>query len=266
MSNTITPAEHMRLNGYAVYRSIFTPDEIEKLRSTIANHFTSAGKYFEFGKIQPDAFGKISEIRWACSHPPLVAAFHECTGIDDLRYTYHSDVHMNALSNWHTDTQAYFTPKEVLVDDFRVYKVGIYLQDHLENGQGLTVCEGSHLTGAINPENTKTLSTKAGDVIIFDVRIYHHGDMKNFAERVVNKITKNGAVNFRVGKIIRKLTNRADKLSLFFTYGANNEMTREFSIRNMKRQNRQNGVADGVERDEAMAAFLAASNVQAISL
>lgn len=259
-------SEQMREKGYVTFKSVLTPEEIDKLRKAVSNYFEKEGRYLDFGKTQPDAFAKLPDIRWVLCHEGILDAVRKAIGSDDLRYTYHSDIHKNVLGNWHTDTQAYFTAEEVLTDQFRVFKVGIYLQDHSENTQGLTVCEGSQDTGVIDSVHVKPVPTSAGDIIVFDVRILHHGDMKNFAEKVIGKVVRSNGVKYRINSWTRAMLGRTDKLSLFFTFGVNNGTTREFAVRNMARQNKQNGVSSGVESDLELAELLKKSSVTPVSV
>ena len=235
--------EKVLKDGYVVLPGLFTEQEIESLRKDVKEYFETAGRLANFGLTQPDAMSRIPSIRWLLYHEKLLAAFREVAGRDDIQFTFHSDAHSNLLGDWHTDTQAYFKPEEVRDDDFQVFKAGIYLQDHLgHNAQGLTVSEGSHLSAKVENERVKPLPSRAGDVIIFDVRLFHHGDRIRFFEKVCNRIIPSDAAKARLGILLRRLMGRKEKLSIFFTFGAPNEHTTEFSKRNMVRQNKQNRI------------------------
>lgn len=235
--------EQVVRNGYATFAQVLTPEEVERIRTAVVNFFEQSGIPRFFGKTQPDAFSRIPEIRWLITHPKILAAVCQCAGRDDIQFTFHSDCHMNMLSGWHTDTEAYFTSEESAPEDFQVFKVGIYLQDHLHDNQGLTVSEGSHLPpNRLLRDRIKALNTRAGDIIVFDVRLWHAGDQTNFLEKVFNKLAPNEDIKYRAGLLFRLLSGRKQKVSVFFTYGAPNQYTLEFSRRNMIRQNKQNGI------------------------
>ena len=119
---------------------------------------------------------------------------------DRIRYVHHFDVHLNmpGAKGWHSDVQnIYYEGGKHLTNDqggvwnendenYGVYRMAIYLQDH-RNGGGLSVVPASHLI----PENEHKLfnnininqfedpfyiPTKAGDCILFDVRLLHKGE------------------------------------------------------------------------------------------
>lgn len=235
--------ERVLRDGYATFSGVLTPEEVQKVRAAVVRFFDGAGRLYDFGKTQPDAFARVPEIRWLITHPKILAAVRQAAGRDDIQFTFHSDCHMNMLSGWHTDTGAYFKTEEVAPEDFQVYKVGIYLQDHVENGQGLTVSEGSHVAPNRRlDDRIKPLHTRAGDIIVFDVRVWHVGDEKRLFEKVFGKVAPSEAVKYKAGFLFRRLTGRQEKVSVFFTYGVPNRHTLEFSRRNMARQNKQNGI------------------------
>lgn len=237
----------MLRDGYVTFKGVLSPKEVEQVRGEIYKFFDKAGRFYDFGKTQPDAFSQVPKIRWLITHPGVLAAVRSAAGTDEIQFTFHSDCHMNMLSGWHTDTGAYFKSDEVAPKDFQVFKVGIYLQDHMVNAQGLTVSEGSHhAPNGILRDRVKALHTQAGDIIVFDVRIWHVGDEKKLFEKVVGKVVRSEPTKYKMGGVFRKFTGRVDKLSVFFTYGLPNNHTLEFSKRNMTRQNKQNGISNSI--------------------
>lgn len=231
-------------DGFVVIPGLFTEQEIDSLRDEVKSFFQKEGRHANFGLTQADAMSRIPSIRWLLTHKNLLAAFRQVAGRDDIQFTFHSDAHSDLLGDWHTDTQAYFKPEEVRTDDFQVYKVGIYLQDHAgNNAQGLTVSKGSHLSGRVERDRVEALHSRSGDVIIFDVRIFHHGDLMRFHEKVCNRLLPTESLKVKFGELFRRITGRKGKLSIFFTFGVPNEYTTEFAKRNMVRQNKQNQIA-----------------------
>lgn len=230
-------------HGFALAKGVFSHEEIATLRDEVNHFFRDQGRCYDFGKTQPDAMSRIPSLRRLIVDSRMLDLARAAAGRDDIQFTFHSDAHQNMLSGWHTDTQAYFSREESSPADFEVHKIGIYLQDHTSNKQGLTVVPGSHKERTLRAEAAEALSTGVGDVVIFDVRIFHHGDKKQWHERVLRKILPNESTAYTAGTMLRKLAGRADKLSIFFTYGWPNEHTRQFALRNMKRQIAQNGHA-----------------------
>lgn len=235
--------ESILREGCVTFSGVLTQDEVQRIRSAVVDFFKTGGHLYDYGITQPDAFSNIPTIRWLITHPHILQAVRASAGRHDIQFTFHSDCHMNMLSGWHTDTGAYFTTEEVAPDDFQVYKVGIYLQDHFENSQGLTVSEGSHLApNRRNMDRVKSLKTRAGDIIVFDTRIWHVGDQKRLHEKIFGKLAPSEKIKYKAGFLFRKIIGKQEKVSVFFTYGAPNTHTLEFSRRNMARQNRQRGI------------------------
>ena len=125
------------------------------------------------------------------------------------------------------------------------------MQDHYYNKGGLTVRKGSHKFSDINEGEEVYLKTKAGDLVIFDVRLNHTGqrDIVPFEflqkpnyllKKGVNKIFK--VPPQKTDQYLKQIYDRlfGDRLSIFFTYGLPNEYTKNFAINNMKRQLQQN--------------------------
>lgn len=84
-----------------------------------------------------------------------------------------------------------------------IYKVLIYLQDHTNDNNGLTVIDKSHLIPEIYVNHTqkKTIHSKIGNIIIFDQRITHRGQQDNFGN--IDRIL----ISLGFGKIIFLLKN-----------------------------------------------------------
>ena len=230
-------------DGYAIFPGALSTDEVASVRAAVTEYFKVGGNLYDYGMTQPDAFSLVPSIRWLITHDAIVDAVKLCAGRDDVQFTFQSDCHMNMLSGWHTDTGAYFTREEVSPDDFQVFKVGIYLQDHFDNAQGLTVSPGSHLPPNLrNPSVTSPVKTRAGDIIVFDTRIWHVGDQKKLHEKIFGKLVRSEKVKYAAGGLFRRLTGRVEKVSVFFSYGVPNAHTLAFAQRTTQRQDRQNGV------------------------
>ena len=64
-----------------------------------------------------------------------------------------------------------------------MYKIAIFLQDHPER-DGLSVVPGSHKEGS-TPKAPLHISSRAGDIVVFDHRLRHAGRLPNLAERLI---------------------------------------------------------------------------------
>jgi ectoine hydroxylase len=138
----------------------------------------------------------------------LVAAVRSLIG-NDIRYTQHSDLHINLPGGrWHRDSAC----RDFGVGDdwdetdapYRVVRVAIYLSDHAASNSSLVVLPGSHrqesrvarteyvmwnrlrsflrrhgkndlLSHHFLSAKRKVLETRPGDCVIFDQRLMHAG-------------------------------------------------------------------------------------------
>lgn len=148
------------------------------------------------------------------------APFHLC---------FHNDIGINRIVNWHKDTlnnqyKIYQTKNiwsEYNGEKHEIYKVLIYLQDHRTDNNGLTLIEGSHLIPEIKIDNPKTINNKIGDIIIFDQRITHRG-----------QLNMNNTINNTIN----------NRILISIGFGKNNIFTKEFEEGTIKRQNDQNNM------------------------
>jgi hypothetical protein len=117
----------------------------------------------------------------------------------------------------------------------------------------MSVRVGSHLKDNLTEGEAISLATKPGDVVIFDVRITHAGKEYDVVERGLLKAGRilgdlNGKSN--IGRKVRdfycSLKAGKPKRSFFFTFGAPNIFTYDFSRTNMRRQIEQSGGSEYV--------------------
>lgn len=156
-------------DGYVVIPNVLTQEEISSLRRTLKEHFAHKGVFFSLGLVQPNAASYIRNIEWVFYHPKIISLFRSILGQDDIVFTGHCDAHHNIFGDWHKDDGGgkYFEGDYFNDDNCRVYKAAIYLQDHRENG--ISVRKGSHRLPSLTAGEAEHCSTKAGDIVIFDV-------------------------------------------------------------------------------------------------
>ena len=253
----INLSNQIQEHGYLVIENIFSHKEISKLRRIVKNHFSNKGVAANSGLTQPNAAVEIPEISWLYHHPKILILIGELLGQEKIMFTSHCDVHSGTLSSWHKDDGmtvmdgGYFGNPTYDKLDCCVYKVAIYLQDHVRNRGGLTVRKGSHRFSSLDQGEEVYLKIRAGDVVIFDVRLNHTGQREavplptfqkplKLIKKIVNKLWK--IEPQRVDNFFRKIYNQisGERLSIFFTYGVTNEHTKNFAVNNMKRQILQN--------------------------
>ena len=265
----------MASDGAFLVRGLLQPDEIARLRAQVRDRLVRGGRRLSLGKTQPNAAVEDPELAWAVGHANIVSVFKLL--LDQPLFTGHCDIHMNMLSGWHKDSGelygGYFSGDYFAAGDCQVYKAAIYLQKAGAR-DGLTVKPGSHKTEAHAGESCK-IQNDIGDVVFFDVRISHTGQLPDPVEtamKAAGKLATRGSRIdqepnwlFNAKEAYWKAIGRRDRLSMFFTYGAANRFTTEFAIANMDRQTRQAG-ADRHAYPPALIERLNQSGVSAVSL
>lgn len=243
-------------DGYVVLPRLFSAEEIQRLRSGVSGFFDRGGVIFQLGKTQPNAAIECPDIGWLFSDPKVVGVFQQLYGARNILFTGHCDIHQDAFSQWHKDTgknDGYFD-EDCYVDDCQVFKMAIYLQDH-DAGDGMTLVPGTHRKRAWPTDETGAtpLRSKAGDAVVFDVRIDHRGrratgveKLLHFASRgikrvggvVFPKLREPGDVPamYAANRAWAALTGQKQRMSVFFTFGAPDRYARQFARTNMARQ------------------------------
>lgn len=247
-------ARTLETQGYAIVRGVFNEEELARLRTTLTEHFSKAGKRHNLGLTQPNAAIEVPALSWLYTHPRVLDLFRRALDTDDIVFTGHSDVHNSMLSGWHKDSGehrgGYFKGDYFAAADCRVYKMAIYLEDHFGTGKGLTVRKASHHNADRTFGEPVVLDTRAGDVILFDVRLTHVGQRPDPIERIMFILNRRllpspDKADLQVFSVPRKFYTRLkgekDRLSIFFTFGFPNHFTDEFSQSNMARQIEQTG-------------------------
>ena len=246
-------------NGFVKIPNFIPAEEISQLRQLIRasmavdSSFMVTGPSYK-GKTQPNAACVMPDIDWIFYHPKILMLMRELLGTEEIMFTSHCDVHSRTLSGWHKDdgmnimAGGYFESPTYDLDDCHVYKVAIYLQDHFHNLAGLRVKRNSHRIATLDQGEEVYLKTKAGDVIVFDVRLTHSGQTDvvplpvinkplNFCLRGTHKIFHTRMFNIALKNIYDSIAG--DRMSIFFTFGLPNDYTVKFARNNMRRQLRE---------------------------
>lgn len=240
-------------DGYVVARNLLTREEVAALRGALLGHFSRQWHWEGLGKHQPAAASEIPAISWIFAHPRIVEAFVELTGSSELVFTANCDAHMNMLSWWHKDTNenggGCFKGDYYGRGPLGVYRAGIYMQDHDRDGHGLHVRPGSQHTRAAQDGPVETLATRAGDVVFFDPRLSHAGQLMDPVEYVLLRAGRRlrvPALAHRAKEGWRRLVGKQPKLSIFFTYGARGQDTDDYCVfeaEERRRSGRPNAMA-----------------------
>jgi hypothetical protein len=245
-------------DGIAVVRNVLSPDEIDKLRDILVRHLSRGGLRFALGKTQPNAAEMVPDLSFIFAHPQILNVVKGLLGETDVVFTGHCDIHMNLLSGWHKDSGetvpgGYFTGPYMTSSDCRVFKVAIYLQNSTPR-DSFAARLGSHRETDLSVGNEVSVHSRVGDIVVFDVRITHTGQLPDPVEKGFKGLglalnrgrrdLQDRAWISRGKAAYWKLIGRRDRLSVFFTYGAPNAFTDDFAKANMSRQARQ-GAAPG---------------------
>jgi ribosomal protein L16/L10AE len=248
-----TPAQEIEEKGYVIFRNVLTAKEIDAARDAANRYFATHGgrEVVGGGLKQANAAVEVPEVRWLYHHPAILRCFRQALGQDEIMFTQHSDVQKDILNGWHKDDgtdparpqdPGYFQRFTYDLDDCKVYKAGVYFQDHEKDKNGLWVREGSHRIAGNDDGPVHYTGTKKGDVIIFDVRITHSGQFKSKLQRALIRaseklpakaLVERGLAESR--RTLRKLLGR-ERVASFFTFGLPNQHTIEFARANMRRQ------------------------------
>ncbi len=247
-------------DGILLVRDVLSADEIAKLREIVTSHLTASGRRLSLGKTQPNASLQVPELSFLFAHPKIVEIMSRLLGSDNVVFTGHCDIHMNMLSGWHKDSGetvpgGYFKGDYMDAEDCRVYKVAIYLQDTGER-DSFSARLGSHRKADLTSGELVKAYSRRGDLVIFDVRLSHTGQLPDLVEKTLKAASlglncgsrdkeDNRAVS-ALKQAYWKLMGRRNRLSTFFTYGADNRFTEDFASANMNRQNRQGANAEGL--------------------
>jgi hypothetical protein len=210
-------------NGFLIVRNVLATSELNCIRSILKDHFETQWLCEGLGKHQPDPISTIDGLEWLAHHPKIIQALATTMENDTVYFANNSDAHMNMLSWWHKDTAegmgGCLPAATYSTDHCKLCRVGIYLQDHEENG--LAVRVKSHHTKDLQFGKRQTLATSAGDIIIFDMRLTHAGQ---FADPVEYLLLRTGRF-FRCENLAMKLKSiycrimrKPEKLSVFLTY------------------------------------------------
>lgn len=254
--NVAAIRKQLEIKGYATLPGFLRPDEIAHLRAIVGDFFARGnGVVFNLGKTQPNAAIEVPELAFLFADPRVTAFFKELFGRNGTLFTGHCDIHNSTVSNWHRDTggpgHPYFQ-EPCFTDECRVYKMAFYLQDHAD-GQGLTVRPRSHLADGAAARKEVSLTICAGDAVVFDVRIEHCGREATRLERAIQRGARfakrtmarlSGTPDtpgqpewtFHAREAMDRMMGKQDRMSVFFTFGADNRFSRQFAHANMCRQ------------------------------
>ncbi len=229
-------------NGYTVIRDVLTPEQVERLRRVARQYLKSGGKYLYGGKFQLHAMYVVDEVARFMTSDTILNRLKEITQPLDVVLTGECDLMINTTSSWHNDVPHHprCVDGSIFSDEnFKVYKIAFYLQDQDENSSAtLKVRPKSHLKGLVQSLPARGLGVRAGDAIIFDVRIEHAGQMPTlvdrslriFFERIGPLLHLDVQKAFTVTRsIIRRIAGTPDRVAVFMTFGPSDAETYSYA-------------------------------------
>ena len=256
-------------NGYVVIPGLIEKEDIKKCKTSIEEYFENENNPFicgNGGMSQSNSFGYISGIRFLLGQEKILKLFSQIAG-RELVYLNHCDAHQDRLGGWHKDSTGYVKHQWEERDgdeSFGVYKIAIYLQDHSNDTNGLSIRDGSHKFDDYTTGKRIDIHSKEGDVIFFDQRLSHCGQEYKFLDKVINRLMKRHQKSrTKISRKLRKILGVKSKISIFYGVGVDNEFSKEFTSNIIKRQNIQNKVDQYVIHTE-VEKYLADSNTRII--
>ena len=245
----------VKQQGYTVVRNALTPSEVQLLRSYIKEYFSrNRGIFFLGGKARVDAFNQpeLQSLLFLLEKNTILDPIKAIIG-EGVCYCNHSDVFMNVASSWHTDDLGVAGDSAASEEDaYGIYKVAIYLQDHLHGQGALRVRKRTHLGGPTTDEDIENIRIRAGDAIIFDLRLQHAGTdciIHPWFEKIVSKGLRSGRMIFGARRLLRF---GQDRVGIFFVFGKANEPTRRH-IDAITQRNRTLGIVQSAPCSEVAA-------------
>jgi hypothetical protein len=250
---TLEPDAKLVDDGFVVLPGVLTGAEVARLRSEVNVVLDDKGITKHGSSTLPNAAAEAPTLSWIFCHDRILRLLRQKTGLDELVFTAEADIHRNFLLGiWHKDTGeakmegGYFGCDPTLSNECRVYKVALYLQDHTD-GTGLTVRPGSTTTLSLTDGEEYGVPIRAGDAVLFDVRITHRGMMPTVGDRAITRLgdllptSMRDTLPANVRRWKYRLLRSPERLAVYFAFGAPNEMSEAFADRNMRRQLAQLG-------------------------
>ena len=208
-------AQELKQHGVTVLEGVLPKEQVSKYRELIVDYFADGKNrcpgYGDGSQtIRPDAindnhFKSFVDI---LDNEDIMGVLKEATD-NKPRWVHHFDVHKSfgGAKGWHSDAQLWHIDDEnyehdFSMDDYNVYRIAIYFQDHQEDGGGLYVRPGSHIDSEKSEEYY--IGTEPGDVILFDARIKHNEWSKLYAKGAIERQEKQNQSPYVLLPYLRK--------------------------------------------------------------
>lgn len=231
--------ENLAANGYAIVRNVLTPEQVRALRLAMKTHLKSGGWYNYGGKFQVQAMHAVPAVAEILTSDAILHVLQEITQPLDVVLTGECDLMINTTSTWHKDITHHpvYMDGRIFADEgFRVFKVAFYLQDQGETSRAtLKVRPKSHRLAKGETMPITKAAVRAGDALIFDVRIDHLGQLPTLTDRVLRKVLEKLGPKLHIDaqktltqarSAMRWLRHKtADRMAVFVTFGPSEPWT-----------------------------------------
>lgn len=171
-------------DGFTIVHNFLSVEQVESYRNMLDSYLQNNKSYKELGdsKIIPGFANNTPELKSLNilhKNPALNAVIKNIFKTDNFIFLDHSDLHQNKTTGWHRDTKDYERGggrrQDSWADDYFIVKACLLLQDHVDNQYGLWFKPGTQKYGIDSKEIH--LDSKSTDLIIFDQRILHRGQI-----------------------------------------------------------------------------------------
>jgi hypothetical protein len=224
--------------GYCVFKNVIPKEQIKVLRAALADYFSVSGRYQYGGIFALRGMHSLKSVAHLLSSEHILDIVKQCTHPDPAVLTGECDLLTNTTGGWHKDITSEMGLGTSIYGDlaFKIFKVAIYLQDQGKNSRGvLKVRPGSylHADGKIFP--VAPVPVRAGDIVVFDVRIDHAGQLPTFSEKLLHRLLR-GAGHYlrkdpekwysRARSMINSIRlDHIPRIGVFMTFGPRTQHT-----------------------------------------
>jgi hypothetical protein len=162
--------EALERDGYAVVRDVFSPEEIARMRGEVTALLAANARSINGGLIVGPVPLEADLARRLLDDARLAAAV-------EGEFPCQIHIHADTFNDWHADLEPPGWTAVFSGASAWMYKIVIYLQDHPDR-DGFSVVPGSHKE-ANTPRSPLHVSTRAGDIVVFDHSVRHAGRLPN---------------------------------------------------------------------------------------
>jgi hypothetical protein len=250
---SLTPAqrESFERDGFLHLRGFLPPDKVSELRRACTEYFAARGRSKNGGKLETDVLQRMPQIAWLLTWPPALEVARQLVG-PAVVHPHETAVHLGAVNRgWHKDSRDYQRQDDAGTDwqdDYRVIHFAYYLQDHRHRSGALALKKGSHRIPNLREGDVVSIRNEPGDLVIFDLRATHTGNTPvprsafswlpgSLVYPIDDRASRASSFLLRPLRLARGLLTRvpfvyeqphADRLAIFFVYGADDQHTRNF--------------------------------------